>query len=309
MNALRRAENRAPLTSNELLNEATQILMDDVVQRNLLDRGDTLSLSDGTNISQLLEQLGYQSYNGFYEVNVVSLILRIPPADAINYWNQNNDTEAGLESQQMLQNIIGDLPIFFDRFREVGIAYQFNEENERHYYVLVFASQPDVFPVSITEIESNDVITSTESERVLVHVPNYVIARNLNAYILRDEIEFVRISEESTALSCPTNASQSAEWETYRKNYEYTLSPPQGEKIIYVQLCDANGNTVTETVEILFGSVDNRPSTSDNVVGDPRVLTAVAETQSAVATATSDAEIMPTVEFILTATAQAPDSP
>lgn len=309
LNVLRRAENRVPLVVSEQLDAVAERLLNDIVMRDLLNRGNTFELADGTTLEQMLIDAGYSSYNGLYEADVVSLILRdFTPPDAVNYWNQTYDEMAGLQTLQMQQGFLRDLPIFFDRFREVGIAYRFNQENERHYYVVVFAARPDVFPISITDLDSNDLLPATTERQVLVHVPNYVINRDLTNATLQGDIELVRISEEAAPQACPANASTAPHWETYRKNYAYTLSDGFGPKVVYVQVCDAQGNSLVVTGEIFFGDTASLVGEDNTTAArlDPVILNAVQATQTAAATATAYAEVLPTVEAILTATAAAP---
>lgn len=300
MNELRRRENDVPLTANEKLNIAAQRLLDDIFIRNLNDLGDTLQLSDGTGINQLLQQAGYESYNGYYEVDVATLIVRDfnPAQVVIDYWNRNYEDTDGLQSKLMLEDRYPYIPIYAT-FREVGIAYRFNEVNNRHYYVMIFATQPDVFPIFITQLTSNDVISTTSVPDIIVHVPNYITRLDYDGFIMQNRIEYVRISESSSTQDCPQFGDDL--WQNYRENYQYTLSEGTGTKQVYVQLCDAEGNTITETTSIIYGEATISEDTTS-----PQVMDAVMATQTAAVQATEYAQILPTIEAILTATATAP---
>lgn len=306
INRLRRLENLPPLVLNDQLEAAAVILLDDLLPRDLTTRGDTLQLRDGTTAEQLLERNGYRAYSDGYNVDVSSLILRdFGPENVITYWRENVASDSSLQSRLMIRGTLSFLPMFYGRFREVGIGYTFNEENARHYYTFIFAGQPDVLPVVITELTSNDRVEVVFTPDVLVHIHDEVARQFGDANATLARLQTVRISESLEEQACPQGNDLYGDWEFYRANFDWTFSEGFGTRTIYVQLCDLRGNTLTQTVQIDYLERDMLETPAPLGL-DPRVFEAVQATQTAAVEATIGAQIAPTVEAILTATAAAP---
>lgn len=314
INDLRRKENLVLIAPNEHLNQLAGYFLDDLLRRDIDALGDTFRTQDKNdpqndkrNLEDLLAQFGYAAYSDGYVADFVSLIVRdFSPAQIVDYWNREWRNDQKLQSRQMFRQGLSSLPMFSKLYREIGLAYRFNESNGRHYYVLVFGSEPGVLPVVVAERSAVNVITET------VTTPNIVLyISNENSHRSGDgnfigAIANMRITNEPEELVCPTGISP--EWDAYRNIIPWTLTDGFGLKTIYVYLCDQSRPRLSLEVKVNYAS--GTTVTVDSLTPTADTLGIANVTQTAAASATWFAPYLPTVEAILTATATSlPPSP
>lgn len=311
INNQRKISNVTYVFPNADLNVVASIYLNDYQNRDLTNLGDLFLLADGqTNLETLLGDTAYRAYSQGYWVDLVPIITDIPPEQVLNFIFEDTSASTAdrqIKSRRMVRSGETRLPLFIRSYREVGIAYTFDSEVGRHYYVLVFGSQPGVLPIGLTDpTEPARLRSSTTSLNLELRLTNE------NTYGTGDVVDdvrypgtarLIRISTESTPQECPTNEfNLPPGWSAYSNRIDYTLQEQPGFQIVYVQFCDPQLQSIMSAVQIDFapGNVTSQPTF------DPIVMQAVSATQSAAATATAIAPFQPTIEAILTATATSP---
>lgn len=309
INDLRRRENQVLLVPNEALNQVAATYLNDLQARSITSLGDTFLTRDKENLETLMARAGYASFSDGYVADLVTLIVRdFDPSQIVTYWKDNARTESSLSSRQMIRMGTSTLPIFSRFYREVGIATQKNDANDRYYYVMVFGAQPGVLPVVITDRTARNVIaTSVTSPDIILYINDENSHRNGDGDFIGG-IQNMRISEQPDTQECPTGISP--DWSGYRNAVLWTLSDGYGPKTVYVQLCDAANPprklTVTAVVNYVQQTAETPGAPTPNGTPTPDVLGIANATQTAAASATAYAPYLATVESILTATAAAP---
>jgi hypothetical protein len=318
INERRLPQNLIHLVPNEDLMSVADVYLNDLLARPIGNFGDVFVQQDGQEISSLLALDGYEPYPTGYIVDFVPAIVRnVPPEEFVNFWlNDARSDNPTVQSLRIVQGTDQFLPMFSSRYREVGLAYEFDEESERHYYVLVFAAQPNVLPVIAVPNISG--ATDSSSRRILATVTETVPSRDILLYIHNERvnrfggqgnigsISLIRVSQSSAEQPCPATAS--GNFENYSVEVPFTLGGPENiPQTVFVQMCDDFGESITQRTEVTIGEVmENIPP--EQLVIEADVLGIANATQTAAASATAFAPVLQTVEVILTATAM-PQTP
>jgi hypothetical protein len=253
-------------------------------------------LRSGQNMDDLLAARGYEAYVSGYVVDFLPIIVRdFGPANIIDFWTSDfRSDQPQLRTRRQLRFGEPGLPIFSPLYREIGIAYQFNAATQRHYYVIIFAAEPNDLPVVVTQRGAISQIAQTVADPAVIL---YIHDERVNRFGEGDTmgaIERMRISEDAATLDCAD--VNHPEWQPYEIEVLWQLSPGSGRKTLYIQMCDdRNRGLVSSTQVELIDSSDL-----------PDIAGAVRATQTQAAEATAFAPYVPTVEAILTATAAAP---
>ena len=301
INNSRRLNGAVPLVANPILNEIARIYVDDLASRPVGNAGDNYLLADGTNIDTLLERNGYRRYSSGYVVDLVPVIVvGVQPPELLSFILEDATSDSRqIFSRRMVLGQSSVLPLFLPLFREVGIAYTFNQTTNRNYYVIVTGAQPNVLPLVITTEAAQNINAETVFTRnvfLRIHNEN---ARSIGDRIGDEDIiggvRDIHISESDDDLPCPSGVVD-PDWRPYRSLIEYDVSPGTGEKTIYVQMCDSRGVSLTMSTQVTYQDPD-APETAA-----PDVLRAAQATQTAAYQATQIAPYLPTVEAILSAT-------
>ncbi len=308
-----------PLVPNPILNDVAQAFLDDLLTRPL--DGFYNFLLGGSDISEVLAQHGYPSYAGAFVADLIPVRVRdYTPANVIDFLVSDyaSSTRNGLipqvESLRMSQGrtngVPAQHPLYHRAYREIGIAYAANDENGRFYYLFVFASHPESFPVVIAEPGRPYVLDAplTTADAV-VYLPNED-ARDPNSGSLVSDFEFVRFSEQLTApQSCPSSAGGA--WLPFDIVMPYRFSEGSGERTLYVQLCDAAGRSVSTSARVMItpGNTTVDTPTPTSSFPTPDVAGIVQATQTAAASATAYYPYARTIEAILTSTAAPSPTP
>lgn len=332
MNLLRLYANYPHLVPNPDLIALAHRHLADLLERGPANLGDVFLSSEldengnRLNIESLLAREGYPAYPTTgsvatgYVVDFMPIVIRgVGPDDIMNFWNDDVLTgNPTLRSRSMVREGV-DMPLYRAGYREVGIAYQSDGAaiNERFYYVLVFAAQPNVIPFVVynpefdTPDDTPEVIldrVNTRNVRLRIHNENAAPLGSLNPEIIMGRVEFIRITEDDMPQDCPFTAG--GDWINFDADVAFTLSAGSGLKSIYIQMCDAAGRTVTSSQEIAYVDPNAPTATPSPSVEptpaplDPLALAEATQTQAAIQT--QAAPLLPTIEAILTGTAAAP---
>jgi hypothetical protein len=276
-------------------------------------------LANGQSIDDLLRSEGYLPYSDGYTVDFIPWPSSTITADKlIDYFQA--DARSGtrsVQSRKMSLKQTNLLPLSETIYREIGIGYTFNEESKVYIYVIIFASQPDVLPITITTKDAPNIISSTTTPEITLRIQNeyshsYGDTFGDTRYI--GTAKTMRISEqEPVDQLCPQPNEVSEEdettpphWERYKNRRNITLSAGFGPKTIYVELCDTAGIKVISQASVLYTATEATGEAGATAVSEENVLKIVQATQTAAANATANAPLMETVQAILTATASAP---
>lgn len=258
VNAARLRQGITPLAPNALLNNIAQAHLNDLRTRGS-DFGDPHTRTDGSTVDDWLEEADYPAYDTSnmtvtYQPDVIGIISGqaggLEPGNIINYWISNPNE---IISLRMQQNANTNLPIFNNRYREIGIAYDENISNGRRYFVMVFASQPNALPVLVTQGEGElhlirDAVTRPD---VVLFISNELAYPNGNGETI-GRVTYIRVTEQSEQRGCPTSAANPGPWEVYSAEYPYELSPSLGVKVIHVYFCDDFGRQTRTQVSVLL---------------------------------------------------------
>lgn len=311
INDLRLDFNLSHLVPNTQLNAIADQFVADLQARAITNLGDVYRLRDNRNIENLLQEAAYGRYNSNFIADFIPIILRdVPPSDVIDFWR--NDWRSAPEERTLLNRqavLQGEviLPFFSPLYREIGISASFNRSNERYYYVIIFAAQPNALPIVITQLRTLNQIPQVVDTRDVIL---YMHDERINRFGVGDimgAVDSFRVSETGEQLECPatTGAASETGWESpYVNNLTYTLSPGIGSKTVYVQFCDDLGRTITSSASVEFRAVPTgTPPSLPGLVRTPDVLGIANATQTAAASATAYAPYEMTIEAILTQTA------
>ncbi len=307
INDLRRKENLVLLVPNDSLNQLADFYLRDLAARPIDNLGDTLVTRDKENLETLLDRYQYQAFSDGYIADIVPLVVRgFGPGQIISYWNQNFRNDPTLLSRQMVRQGTTTLPMFSRFYREIGIAYQENKDNGRNYYVFVFGAQPNVLPIMVADFNAKNQIATTVSSRDVLLYINDENSHRPGGLDFIGGIQNMRVSEQQEDLDCPT--SLTPDWKPYENVIQLELSDGFGLKTIYVELCDAAGKKVSVKTNVTYAPATAVPDATmtGNAAATPNVLLIANATQTAVINAQIYPTYAPTIEFILTATASAP---
>lgn len=288
-----------PFTFSAQLQEVANILLTDLAARTIGGLGDIYVTRDGQNIDSLLTAVGYEAYpEPFgYAADVLPIIIRdIEASTLFDYMLQDSVRQPRtIFSRNMVRGGVGILPVRDTRYREVGVAALHREDIGRYYYVIVTASRPEYLPIFVTDgANLGSEARMVTSRDIRIYIPDErAIPRNADASVTFGRVQYVRISETDEALECPEAVSDP--WERYLNSLPYRLSAGAGTKTLYVQMCDGLGRSITMTAEVTY---------EDSTSAAPNLLPIVGATQTAAAAATQIAPYQPTIEAILTATAE-----
>jgi hypothetical protein len=123
-------------------------------------------------------------------------------------------------------------------FREIGIGVA-SDAAGRFYYVLDLGARPNVLPIFI-----NDGAYNTLDPQVAIHLTNEEARPEGQGVAIGRVIE-IRISNEPNWEGLP--------WQPWEEFVPWVLPDEPGEHIVYVQLRDAAGRTVSSADSILLG--------------------------------------------------------
>ncbi|MBZ0295120.1 MAG: hypothetical protein K8L99_21325 [Anaerolineae bacterium] len=301
INRSRLRENLVHLVPNPILNQIADFYVSDLETRPINGLGDVFLTRDGQNFDTLLTEYGYQRYPEGYVVDFVPLIIRdFNPQQVIDYWYRNyNQTD--LRSRRMIREGETLLPVFSPLYREIGIAADFNQVTQRYYYVIVFAAQPNVLPVVVTQLpEISEIVTQVETRDVILYVHDERINRFGSEDIIGG-VEYLRISNSEATLAC--NFDPQLGWRSYENEIALTLPDEPGLQTIYVQMCDDQGRSIISSTQVIYDPGLTATPTVADAFPTPNVEAIANATQTAAASATFYAPYQQTVEAILTATA------
>jgi hypothetical protein len=294
-----------------VLNQIAETYVNDLAARPINSLGEVFLTSNSANINDLLAQFGYTPYSNGYVVDFIPMVIRdFAPAQIIDTWISDfakPEAERSLLSRRMIREGERLLPFFSPLYREIGIAALFNESSGRYYYTIIFAAQPNVLPVVVTERTTiNQIAQAVFTRDVLLYIHDERVYRNGDVEAI-GAVRAMRISEEQGEQACPTNVASSdltGGWERYTNEVRWMLSDGAGVKTIYVQLCDNRGRSITMSTQVSY--LDEAAAGTVmpfNGTATPDVVGIANATQTAAASATSYAPYLATVEGILTATA------
>ena len=160
----------------------------------------------------------------------------------------------------------------------------------RRFLPVVVAVRPNFFEIAST-VTTQDVLVYISDER----------ARRFGDGENMGGVRYMRVSEESEQLTCPTQITD--DWDFYANENGFQLSDGFGAKTIYVQLCDNSGRSVVSTARVSYVDPNEGTVTASPSLPTPDVLLAANMTQTVAAMATANEPYRPTIEAILTATA------
>ena len=298
INASRLRENLVHLVPNDSLNQIAEAWVNDLTTRPIDGLGDVYSTRAMQTIEDVLEDEGLRPYANNFIVDFIPIVVRdFSPDQIIDFWVSDfRQAEPQLRTLRNIRFNDPQLPIFSAIYREIGIAWRFNETTQRHYYALVFAAQPNVLPVVATRRGAIDEIAGTVQQPEIVL---YIHDERVNRFGQGDTlgaVDKIRIAEQPGELPCEAD---SPDWQPYTNEVLWTLSAEPGPKAIYVQMCDTAGRSIVSSTQVTYNDGSSVPDLSGIVQA----------TQTAVAETTRVAPFMPTIESILTATAQALATP
>jgi|GEM_PF-2410201 len=239
INAERVNDNLAPLSPNAMLYEAARRHVQDLASRPTRYMGDTMRGRDGSTAQDWLRQIGYPAYADGYVVGLIAFVSPYqPPADIVNFWL--NDPNLEREQNRILES----------SFREIGVAYTYNQVNGFHYYVILFAAQPNVLPIIITSSETPGIILqSTSANQVLLWIHNENSHPQGDGYSI-GSVRDIRVSNDPTFSDVLDNPNEG--WEPYVNQRLWNVPPGIGEKTVYVQMRDAVRNEITSFASINY---------------------------------------------------------
>lgn len=298
INASRLRENLVHLVPNDTLNEVAALWVEDLTARPIDVLGDVFRTRTGQGIEDLLQREGYQAYANGFVVDFLPIVVRdFDPAQVIDFWiNDFRQPEPQLRTRRNIRFNDPQLPIFSALYREIGIAWRFNQTTQRHYYALIFAAQPNVLPIIATRRSAIAEITRNfEQPEVVLYIHDERVNRFGQGQAI-GAVEKIRISEQPGELDC---AADSPDWQPYNNEVLWTLSPGPGTKALYVQLCDSAGRRILSSTQLVLTDSSSQPD----------LIGVIRATQTAAAEATSIAPYLPTINAALTATAEAMVTP
>ncbi len=298
INNSRLRENLVHLRPSEALNRVADAWVEDLTARPIDALGDAYLTRSRQTIEDLLADEGFVAYPDGFTVDFIPIVVRdFGPAQIIDFWiNDFRQPEPQLRSRRNIRFNDPQLPMFSALYREIGIAWRFNETTQRHYYVIVFGAEPNVLPVVVAQRSAIDQIAQTVAQREVVL---YIHDERVNRFGLGDimgAVEQIRISEQPGELACD---DPTPDWQPYNNEVLWSLSPGAGLKTLYVQMCDSAGRSVLSSIQV----------TLTDAASAPDVMGVVRATQTAAAQATTYAPYQPTIQAILTATASASETP
>jgi hypothetical protein len=221
------------------------------------------------------------------------------PSGIVDFWiNDFRSAQPELQSRRQVRFGEPGLPFFSPLYREIGIAYAFNAAISRHFYVIVFAAEPNKLPVIVAE-KSNlgRIAQSVDEPDIVLYIHDERVNRFGTGDTVVGAIQRMYVSEMGGELDC--NNPDDPDWLPYEIEFPWTLSSGSGLKTIYVQLCDDFGRSVVSTTQVDYVETSAQPD----------LISVVRATQTAAAQATTIAPYLPTIEFALTATAEAQIAP
>lgn len=296
INIARLPRNLSPLYPNAMLYEAARRHAQDLASRPANNLGDTMRGQDGSTAQDWLRQIGYPAYADGYVVGLIAFVSAYqPPADIVNFWLSNNLTER--ERNRILES----------DFREIGVAYTYNQVTGIRYYVILFAAQPNVLPIIITSPEAPGVILqSTSANQVLLWIHNENSHPQGDGHSI-GSVRDIRVSNDPTFSDVSSDPNEG--WQPYVSQLSWLLPPGMGEKTIYVQMRDAIGNETTTSASINYtGDLPLPPAvaevTATSSEQDLEATIIAIQTQAAAQTQTALAPmlIQRTIEAALTQT-------
>jgi hypothetical protein len=298
INNSRLRENLVHLMPSEGLNRVADAWVEDLTARPIDTLGDAYLTRSRQTIEDLLTHEGFAQYPDGYTVDFIPIVVRdFGPAQIIDFWiNDFRQPEPQLRSRRNIRFNDPQFPIFSALYREIGIAWRFNETTQRHYYVIIFGAEPNILPVITAQRSAIDQIAQTVAQREVVL---YIHDERVNRFGQGDiigAVERIRISEQPGELACD---DPTPDWQPYTNELLWSLSPGAGLKTLYVQMCDSAGRSVLSTAQVTLAD--------ESAV--PDVMSVVRATQTAAAQATNYAPYQPTIQAILTATASASETP
>lgn len=298
INNSRLRENLVHLVPSEALNRVADAWVEDLTTRPIEALGDVYLTRTRQTIEDLLLREGFVAYPEGYSVDFIPIVVRdFGPSQIIDFWISDfRQPSPQLRTRRNIRFNDPQLPIFSALYREIGISWRFSETTQRHYYVIVFGSQPNNLPVVTTQRSAIDQIAQTVAQReVVLYIHDERVNRFGQGNIM-GAVDRIRISEQPGELACndPT-----PDWQPYTNETLWTLSPGAGLKTVYVQMCDTAGRSVLSSTQV----------TLTDAAAAPDVMGVVRATQTAAAQATTYAPYQPTIQAILTATARASATP
>lgn len=321
MNEFRTISRPVPLLMNQTLNDVACIH----ASRLAFENAETTDpyQYNGTILYDWLEEAGYESYPLGYGAATdifVSYRRSLSPNDFMQYWFDNQPTALSYR-QRTVGTIGNDAPFYSARYREVGVAYIRNDNTGYDIYVFVFGSEPGGFPLGLTHppfssrvFQDGAVVTSRDLTLI---IPNEVDS-NRSGGNTSGAFRRMRVSESvlSTEDEPCSNDNAFPPFESYVPGYQLTnLSQNDGEKTLYVQLCDTtdlltetqitfyiNPTEEQETSPAPIPTETNTPTTILVVTATPTPTEAVQPIAVVVTATQTPTEISPPLSVIVTAT-------
>ncbi len=292
INDSRLRENLVHLVPSEQLNRIADLWVEDLTARPIDALGDVYRTRMNQTIEDLMEDESIQPYSDGFVVDFIPIVVRdFGPSQIVDFWvNDFRQPEPQLRTRRNVRFGEPSLPMFSALYREIGIAWKFNETTQRHYYTIIFAAEPNVLPVVAAQRSAITEIAQMVNQReVVLYIHDERVNRFGQGSTL-GAVEKIRISEQPGELDC---SADSPDWRPYNNEVLYTLSPGAGQKSVHVQMCDSAGRTLVSSIRLTLTDSSFAPD----------VMRAVRATQTAAAEATLFAPYQPTIEAVLTATA------
>ncbi|MDQ7036304.1 MAG: CAP domain-containing protein [Anaerolineae bacterium] len=269
VNEFRRRNNLLPLAFSPLLCQVAQDHVYDLASRPANNIGNQYIRGDGTFLTDWLRGVNYQPY---FDTDYV--------ADMRSWVVTNIAPDPTIDTPGVLEYLYNRLPdeLLYQQtlssdYREVGIA--FHQGVTRYYYVFIFGSQPNVFP--IIPVNPNHKIEQRyeyayewdEPEiGLLIHNERHSPTGRLPATL--GTVITVNISSiAAEMITCPPpNEALLDGWIRFPftnvNPYTYFLEGGQGFNTIYVQMCDGNSTGRPNQVVINYTGGSSYPEFKTN---------------------------------------------
>lgn len=294
INRLRLERNQPALKPNPILCEIAFQHAIDLATRPANQVGDPGRRADGSSVTDWIRDPAFAAFRPYpadgrsgaaYAINLSAFVSNLyGPDQALPQTGWNTDKL-----------------IFSDIFREIGLAYVYNVNVNRHHYVLVVGARPNVLPViAVDPVNKFDIIDRSPLAQVSLIIHNEKF-RPLGSVNYLGALAFIHISQSPPAAAqdvgrlIPCDDLAKGARQNYFPFLDYIVTGGVGEHTIYVRMCDGIGNMIITPLTIYVES-DTLPGETDLQTAVAATLTAfsLAEQPLRDATATARAQIQET---------------
>lgn len=226
VNETRLDEGLNPYARSRLLAVAAQQHADDLAESGLSDPDDVHRGSDGSDVQERVQEVGYAAWTRGDDEMVV----------AENVWTGRGTPREALDS--LLEDQAYRDTLLSPDYREIGVGVA-TDADGRDVYVLDFGARPNVLPIFI-----NDGAATTDNREVAIRLTNeQVRPEGEGASFIGQAIE-IRISDRPSF--------EESAWQAWAPLVSWLLPDTSGEHTVYVQFRDAAGRTAASADEIFL---------------------------------------------------------